>query len=117
MFEWCVVACRTAVKLDKSLAEESGLDFEGYKDAPFYEGKGCQECHGTGYRGRKCITEFLDLNDEIKEMILAERPLSEIRYRAVTSGMITLRQSALRKVLEGSTTLREINRVTFSEEG
>ena len=111
------LACRTAVKLDKTLAEESGLDFEGYKDAPFYEGTGCQECHGTGYRGRKCITEFLDLNDEIKEMILAERPLSEIRYRAVTSGMITLRQSALRKVLEGSTTLQEINRVTFSEEG
>jgi type IV pilus assembly protein PilB len=111
------LGCRTAVTLDKSLAEESGIDFEGYKDTTFYEGKGCQECHGTGYRGRKCITEFLDLNDEIKEMILAERPLSEIRYRAVTSGMITLRQSALRKVLEGSTTLREINRVTFSEEG
>ena len=111
------LACRTAVKLDKVLAEESGLDFEEYKDVAFYEGKGCQECHGTGYRGRKCITEFLDLNDEIKEMILAERPLSEVRYRAVTSGMITLRQSALRKVLEGSTTLREINRVTFSEEG
>src|SRR5437762_8213010 len=111
------LACRVAVKLDTALAEESGLDFQGYKDVPFYEGKGCQECHGTGYRGRKCITEFLDLNDEIKEMILAERPLSEIRYRAITSGMITLRQSALRKVLEGSTTLREINRVTFSEEG
>jgi type IV pilus assembly protein PilB len=111
------LACRVAVKLDKVLAEESGLDFEEYKDVSFYEGTGCQECHGTGYRGRKCITEFLDLNDEIKEMILAERPLSEIRYRAVTGGMITLRQSALRKVLEGSTTLREINRVTFSEEG
>jgi len=111
------LGCRVAVKLDHALAEESGLDFEEYKDVPFYEGKGCQECHGTGYRGRKCITEFLDLNDEIKEMILAERPLSEVRYRAVTSGMITLRQSALRKVLEGSTTLREINRVTFSEEG
>jgi len=111
------LACRVAVKLDNVLAEESGLDFEEYKDVPFYEGKGCQECHGTGYRGRKCITEFLDLNDEIKEMILAERPLSEVRYRAVTGGMITLRQSALRKVLEGSTTLREINRVTFSEEG
>ena len=111
------LGCRVAVKLEPALAEESGLDFEEYKDVPFYEGKGCQECHGTGYRGRKCITEFLDLNDEIKEMILAERPLSEVRYRAVTSGMITLRQSALRKVLEGSTTLREINRVTFSEEG
>ncbi len=111
------LACRMTVKLDSALAEESGLDFEEYKDVPFYEGKGCQECHGTGYRGRKCITEFLDLNDEIKEMILAERPLSEVRYRAVTSGMITLRKSALRKVLEGSTTLHEINRVTFSEEG
>jgi type IV pilus assembly protein PilB len=111
------LSCRVAVKLDNALAEESGLDFEEYKDVPFYEGKGCQECHGTGYRGRKCITEFLDLNDEIKEMILAERPLSEVRYRAVTGGMITLRQSALRKVLEGFTTLREINRVTFSEEG
>ena len=111
------LACRVTVRLDKVLAEESGLDFEEYKDVSFYEGKGCQECHGTGYRGRKCITEFLDLNDEIKEMILVERPLSEIRYRAVIGGMITLRQSALRKVLEGSTTLREINRVTFSEEG
>ena len=111
------LACRTAVKLDNVLAEESGLDFEEYKDVPFYEGKGCQECHGTGYRGRKCITEFLDLTDEIKEMILAERPLSEVRYRAVIGGMITLRQSAIRKVLEGSTTLHEINRVTFSEEG
>jgi len=109
-------SCRVPVPLDKMLAEESGLDYEEYKDAHFYQGKGCQECHGTGYRGRKCITEFLDLTDEIKEMILSERPLSEIRYRAVTGGMITLRQSALRKVLDGGTTLREINRVTFSEE-
>ncbi|HZH49773.1 MAG TPA: ATPase, T2SS/T4P/T4SS family [Nitrospira sp.] len=109
-------SCRVPLSLDKGLAEESGLDYEEYKDVPFYQGKGCHECHGTGYRGRKCVTEFLDLTDEIKEMILAERPLSEIRYRAVTGGMITLRQSALRKVIDGVTTLREINRVTFSEE-
>src|SRR6187551_9881 len=109
-------SCRVPVPLDKMLIEESGLDYEQYKDTAFYEGKGCASCLGTGYRGRKCITEFLDLTDEIKEMILSERPLSEIRYRAVTGGMITLRQSALRKVLDGGTTLREINRVTFSEE-
>lgn len=109
-------ACRVPIKVEKSLAEESGLDYEEYKDLTLYQGKGCQDCHGTGYRGRKCITEFLDLTDEIKEMILAERPLSEIRYRAVTAGMITLRQSALKKVLAGDTTLHEINRVTFSEE-
>jgi len=109
-------SCRAPVALEKTLAEESGMDYEEYKDVPFYQGTGCHECHGTGYKGRKCITEFLDLTDEIKEMILSERPLSEIRYRAVTGGMITLRQSALRKVIEGGTTLREINRVTFSEE-
>ncbi|MBX3234620.1 MAG: Flp pilus assembly complex ATPase component TadA [Nitrospiraceae bacterium] len=108
--------CRHAVPLDKALAEESGLDYEQYKSGTFYEGKGCPECHETGYRGRKCITEFLDLTDEIKEMILADRALSEIRYRAVTDGMITLRQSAVKKVLAGETSLREINRVTFSEE-
>jgi type IV pilus assembly protein PilB len=110
-------SCRTAITIEQALAEESGLDYDQYKDTPFYEGKGCPACMGTGYRGRKCITEFLDLTDEIKEMILAERPLSEIRYRAVTDGMITLRQSALKKVLSGETSLREINRVTFSEEG
>lgn len=108
--------CRHPVPLDQALAEESGLDYDEFKGAPFYEGKGCSECHETGYRGRKCITEFLDLTDEIKEMILADRALSEIRYRAVTDGMITLRQSAVKKVLAGETTLREINRVTFSEE-
>ena len=110
-------SCRTPVKAQKSLIEESGLDYEQYKDTTFYEGKGCTLCLGTGYRGRKCITEFLDLTDEIKEMILADRPLSEIRYRAVTDGMITLRQSALNKMLNGETSLREVNRVTFSEEG
>jgi type IV pilus assembly protein PilB len=110
-------SCRTHTKVEQALIEESGLDYEQYKDTLFYEAQGCSQCHGTGYRGRKCITEFLDLTDEIKEMILAERPLSEIRYRAVTDGMITLRQSALKKVLSGETTLREINRVTFSEEG
>ena len=110
-------SCRVPVVAEQSLLEDSGLDYEQYKDTPFYQGKGCSNCMGTGYRGRKCITEFLDLTDEIKEMILAERPLSEIRYRAVTDGMITLRQSAIKKVLQGETSLREINRVTFSEEG
>ncbi|HWF58747.1 MAG TPA: ATPase, T2SS/T4P/T4SS family [Nitrospira sp.] len=110
-------SCRTPAKAQKTLIEESGLDYEQYKETTFYEGTGCPQCHGTGYRGRKCITEFLNLTDEIKEMILADRPLSEIRYRAVTDGMITLRQSALKKVSNGETSLGEINRVTFSEEG
>jgi len=107
--------CREQVRLDKTQAEESGLDSERYRDVPLYQGRGCGECHGTGYRGRQCITEFLDLTEEIKEMILARRPISEIRYRAMTDGMTTLRQAALAKALRGETTLREINRVTFVE--
>ncbi len=108
-------ACRVPVKLDQALAEESGLDFERYRDAVLFQGTGCRECQGTGYRGRKCLTELLILTDEIKEMILTRRPIAEIRYRAMTDGMTTLRQSALIKVLRGETTLREINRVTFAE--
>ncbi|MGH7207302.1 MAG: GspE/PulE family protein [Nitrospiraceae bacterium] len=107
--------CREQVRLDRAQAEESGIDYERHGDVPLYQGRGCGECHGTGYRGRQCITEFLDLTEEIKEMILARRPISEIRYRAMTDGMTTLRQSALAKVLRGETTLREINRVTFIE--
>ncbi len=108
-------ACREPMKLDQGLAEESGLDYERYRDAILFQGRGCRECQGTGYRGRKCLTELLILTDEIKDMILARRPVSEIRYRAMTDGMTTLRQSALIKVLRGETTLREINRVTFAD--
>ncbi len=107
--------CREPMKLDQALAEESGLDYERYRDAILFQGRGCRECQGTGYRGRKCLTELLILTDEIKDMILARRPVSEIRYRAMTDGMTTLRQSALIKVLRGETTLREINRVTFAD--
>ena len=76
---------------------------------------GCKDCNFTGFRGRKAITEFLDLSDRIREMILEKRPSSEIRKAAIAEGMTTLRQSAVAKVLAGDTTLKEINRVTFIE--
>ncbi|GKS58862.1 type II secretion system ATPase PulE [Nitrospira sp.] len=108
-------ACREPVKLDQALAEESGLDYERYRGAILFQGRGCRDCLGTGYRGRKCLTELLVLTDEIKEMILSRRPIADIRYRAMTDGMTTLRQSGLIKVLRGETTLRELNRVTVAE--
>ena len=91
------------------------MDPEKNKDRQFYEAEGCKECNFTGYRGRKAITEFLDLSDNIREMILARRPSSELRKAAIVEGMTTLRQSAVLKVLAGETTLKEINRVTFIE--
>ena len=76
-----------------------------YKDHQFYEAGGCKECNYTGFRGRKAITEFLDLSDHIREMILEKRPSSELRKAAIAEGMTTLRQSALAKVFAGDTTL------------
>jgi type IV pilus assembly protein PilB len=107
--------CRETTPMDENLARESGLDPEECRDTVFYEGVGCEVCLETGYRGRECITEFLDLTDHIREMILDRRPASEIRKRALTEGMCMLREAALQKVREGVTTLKEINRVTFIE--
>jgi type IV pilus assembly protein PilB len=107
--------CRKQVRLTRQEFEDSAVDPEKHKDHTFYDAVGCKECNYTGYRGRKAITEFLDLSDRIREMILEKRPSSEIRKAAIAEGMTTLRQSALDKVLAGETTLKEINRVTFIE--
>ena len=94
---------------------ESGLDPEQYKDFVFYEGEGCLECNGSGFRGRTAIHELLDLSDHIREMIIERRPTSEIKRAAHDEGMTFLRDSALAKVFAGITTLKEINKVTFIE--
>jgi type IV pilus assembly protein PilB len=104
--------CKVPVEMSPQLCEESGLVYEKVKHHTLYESKGCHECHGLGFRGRKAITEFLDMTDSIKEMILGSKSSSEIRAVALAQGMTTLRQAALQKVLHGETTLKEINRVT-----
>jgi type IV pilus assembly protein PilB len=108
--------CRVPVQIHPDQCEESGLDYETVKHLTFFEGKGCNECHGLGFRGRKAITEFLDMTDSIKEMILHEKSASEIRAAAMAQGMTTLRQAAIEKVFRGETTLKEINRVTPVED-
>ena len=109
------LSCREQITLDKTMAEESGLDYQQFKDIPLYQGRGCRECLGTGFRGRECITEFLEFTEDIKEMVLSRQPNSDILARALAAGMITLRQSGIRKVLRGVTTFREINRVSSVE--
>jgi len=107
--------CKKPTKLSRKEFEESALDYEQHKDRQFYEAGGCKDCNYTGFRGRKAITEFLDLSDHVREMILERRPSSELRKAAIAEGMTTLRQSAIAKILAGDTTLKEINRVTFIE--
>ena len=107
--------CKTKVHYDAATLEASGLNAQEWASVPFYEGVGCIECASTGYRGRTAIHELLELTDNIREMILAKKPSSEIRKAARDEGMTFLRESALERVRSGITTLREINKVTFIE--
>ena len=108
-------SCRTVVHYPPEVLEASGLDPQQWSQVALYEGQGCIECSGTGFRGRTAIHELLDLSDRIREMILAKKPTSEIRRAAREEGMRFLRESALDKIRLGLTTLKEINKVTFIE--
>jgi type IV pilus assembly protein PilB len=107
--------CRRPMRVDAKMLDEAGLPVDLGDRHQFYEGTGCVECAGTGFKGRTAICELLDLSDRIREMILDRRPASEIKKAAHEEGMRFLRESAVEKVLLGLTTLREINKVTFVE--
>lgn len=107
--------CKRQVRYDDAFLLESGLNPEQWRHVPMWEGTGCFECGGTGFRGRTAIHELLDLSERIRELILEKRPATEIKRAAKEEGMTFLRESALEKVRAGVTTLREINKVTFIE--
>ena len=107
--------CKRPIRVDRVLLEESALDPTLVETHQFFEGAGCIECGGTGFKGRTAICELLDLSDRIREMILERRPNSEVKRAAREEGMRFLRESAVEAVLLGRTTLREINKVTFVE--
>ncbi len=107
--------CKAPVQYPDSYLVESGLNPEEWRNVTLYEGPGCFECGGTGFRGRTAIHELLDLSEHIREMILDKRPASEIKRQAREEGMTFLRDHAIDKAREGVTTLKEINKVTFIE--
>jgi len=76
------------------------------------EGKGCANCRGTGFRGRKAVAELMVLNDEIRELIVTRAPSSRLRHAAREAGSVSLRDAALELVRRGETTIEEVNRVT-----
>ncbi len=85
-------------------------DLQGYR---FMKGGGCGQCRGSGYKGRKAISELMLLNDEIREVIVARAPIRRLKEVARQGGIRFLREAALELVCKGETTLEEINRVTF----
>ncbi|MBK7235659.1 MAG: type II/IV secretion system protein [Sterolibacteriaceae bacterium] len=105
--------CAAPDKPGDGLLADSGLTRTDVADWSFRAGRGCGQCRGTGYKGRKAIAEVLQLNDEIRELIVARAPIRAIKDAAVSNGLQFLRESALGLVKRGDTTLSETNRVTF----
>jgi general secretion pathway protein E len=104
--------CSTPNAPDEALLEKSGIAPAAIGEFHFRSGRGCGQCHGTGYRGRKAIAELLCFNDEIRELIVLREPVRKVKEAARHNGTRTMREAALDLVRNGETTLQEINRVT-----
>ena len=107
------VHCKQTVTYEREDFIASGLDYDKLKDHTFYEGAGCKECNGQGYHGRTAILELLDLDDNLRDLIIKKASVSQLKEAARAAGTSFLRDSAIEKLLKGETTLAEINRVTF----
>lgn len=105
--------CKTEVKITDNRLQLSLKEFEEHKDKSWYDAVGCEECNDTGYHGRTAITEMLDMTQALRDLIIQGRPLGELQKQAKQDGWLSIRQSALLKVISGETSLHEINRVTF----
>jgi len=104
--------CKTERYLTSEEGESLRLSIPRGKRIKVYEGEGCHECRNTGYRGRSGIFEILSIEDKVKELVVEGADSPKIKREAVAAGMKTLRQSALRKLAEGTTTFEEVVRVT-----
>jgi general secretion pathway protein E len=105
--------CAEEARPSRDLLVESGLDEKATQGWKFRIGKGCRECRGAGYKGRKAIAELMILNDELRELITGRAPLRQLKEAAQRAGTRFLREAAFDAVRSGETTLQEINRVTF----
>jgi type IV pilus assembly protein PilB len=107
--------CKEPFEIDEATLEPYGHHPQGLGQVTVYRGVGCQTCGGTGMKGRVAIYEIMPISQEVRDMILKDAPTGELRRVAQTQGMKTLRQAGLFKVLDGTTTVEEILRVTVAE--
>ena len=107
-------SCKTSYQPDDELLRELGPDGDKVRGATFHYGKGCEECHHTGYRGRTGVYEVMLMSDELRKIVLASGSTAELRASAVRAGMRTLREAGLAAATEGRTTIEEVLRETFA---
>jgi type II secretion system protein E len=108
--------CKHEIKPEKELLQELGVSSHNLSKIKIYEGKGCDACRFTGYKGRTAIYEFLEMSEPIRELVLKRSSSEQIKKKAIEHGMRTLRQDGWEKILMGITTPSEVIRVTQQEE-
>jgi len=111
------VHCKEPVTLNEEVLDRMGIDKEQAKNSVFYHGRGCPACGGMGYMGRLPIFEFLAVDNDISERIIAAETESQIREAARKKGYGGLLESGVNKVLQGLTTAEEVIRIAFTEKG
>jgi type IV pilus assembly protein PilB len=105
--------CAEPVEMPAQALIDEGYTPEQAKTVKIMKGKGCATCNKTGYKGRTGLYEVMEVDDEIKELVLVGASALELKKKAIERGMITLRQSGLTKVANGWTTLEEVARETI----
>jgi len=108
-------SCKVKTRMTKAQIADRGFRADEVAGMTFYgpAAKGCDDCHGTGFRGRIGVFEIMAMDDELERLFLAESPSEAIRAAALSAGMKTLRQDALEKVAAGVTSLDEVARVVM----
>lgn len=107
--------CKEPVNVPIKALVDIGMTEEEAKEVVCYKGKGCNTCGGSGYKGRIALYEVMMLYDELKELILAGAPASELKRAAMRMGMVTLRQSGIEKLKAGITTIEEVVRCSVKD--
>lgn len=107
--------CKEVEKVSETALIKAGIPADEAKDVTCHIGLGCSECNNSGYKGRVALYEVMAVKDELKELILQGASAVELKKEAIRLGMATLRQSGLKKMRDGVTSLEEILRVTFED--
>ncbi len=104
--------CKEPAELPPPALVDAGFSEHEARTLKLFRGRGCERCSNTGYKGRVGLYEVMEIDDEMREMILSGASAFELRQKAIESGMMTLRGSGLQKIRDGMTTLEEVVRET-----
>ena len=107
-------SCKEPIEVPDQALIDVGIPAQEVKSVKLFRGKGCERCNGTGFKGRVALFEVMNVDEEIRELILSGGSANELRQQSLQNGMISLRESGLQKIREGVTTMEEVIRETIA---